>query len=436
MNFQYILLSIFALMGVISVIVFANPPEKEGSGAIAGAKGEVVIWGTYPENQVAQVLGGFNKEYQDSFKVSYRYFDSARFDTNIVEALASDRGPDILLLPNDLILRHSDKIELVPYTRIPQLTYQSTFIEGAEIFMRSQGLVAIPYAIDPIVMYWNRDLFNNASITLPPKYWEELLILAPKLTKRDLRTQNILQSTVAFGEYENVTNAKDIISMLFLQTGVQIVGVEEGRIVTDLEVSQGEQLTPDQDVVSALRFFMDFSDPRKANYSWSRALPSSREQFLKGELAIHFDYASAYGILKERNPHLNFAVAMVPQVKGNTVEVTFARMHGLAVLKSSQNKETAMIAVQQLLRPEYARPFAEMFNLPPVRRDLLNVSQTDAARAVFYDSAIRARTWLDPRPAASATAFLDMVEGVSSGRLKADNAITLLSSRLRALLKG
>jgi ABC-type glycerol-3-phosphate transport system substrate-binding protein len=434
MKFQYIMLAIFGLMGVIAVIVFSVPSESEKEAAIAGASGNVVIWGTYPEQGMGVVLALLNEKYGESFTVSYVYKDSKSFDTAIVEALANDRGPDILLLPNDLILRHTNKIQLIPYTAIPQLTFQSTFAQAAEVYMRSVGLVAIPYAIDPIVMYWNRDLFSNASISVPPKYWNEFLSLTPQLTKRDEKTQDILQSTIAFGEYSNVTNAKGILATLFLQTGAKVVGIRDGDLVTDLALQRGEQFSPNQDIVSALRFYMDFSDPRKDNYSWSRALPSSRDQFLKGELAVYFDYASAYRVLKEKNPHLNFVSAPVPQIKDSTVSTTYARVHGLAVLKSSKNRDTAMIAVQQLLNSEYTREFAQQYGLPPVRRDLLNIPQTDATKAVAYTSAIRARTWLDPRPEQSEKAFQDMVESLSSGRAKTEQAVLVLASRLNEIL--
>ncbi len=433
MNFQYILLSVFALAAVVSVIVFANPPEKSGGDPVlANAHGEVVIWGTYPEDLVMVGLSEFIDEYQNSFKVSYQYHDPTSFDTDIVEALASGRGPDILLLPNDLILRHKDKIEEIPYSWIPQLTFQSTFIQGGEIYMRQQGLTAMPFAVDPIVMYWNRDLFNNESITTPPEYWDEILLLASKLTKRDARTQEILQSTIAFGEYANVSNAKDVLSMLFLQTGIPIVREEKGYFTVTLENKEGNQFTPNENVVSALRFFMDFSDPRKSNYSWSRALPDSRDLFLRGDLAIHFDYVSAYDSIKLRNPHLNFGVAMVPQVRNNSVEVTFAKLHGLAVLKSSQNKSTAFVAVTKLLEPQSVTSFSSAFNLPPVRRDLLGVPQVNALNAVSYDSAIRARTWLDPRPDRTSRAFAEMVESISSGRSNAQDAISVLSGKIQA----
>ena len=180
---------------------------------------------------------------------------------------------------------------------------------------------------------------------------------------------------------------------------------------------------------------MDFSNPLQNIYSWSRALPNSRDQFINGNLAVYFDYASAYKDIQLKNPHLNFAVAPVPQLRGTKVDITYARMHGLAVLKSSKNKVTAFVAVQRLLESEPSGQFAATYSLPPVRRDLLNKRPTDTTLSVFYDSAIQARTWLDPRPEESDKAFRTAVESVSSGRRDIAQSIIDLNDQLQSALR-
>ncbi len=436
-TFQTILLTICGLITVVSVIVFAKfPAETKKDQSTGGASGNVSIWGTFEvEGGRNEVFSNFNKKFEKVFSVSYEYHDPTNFDGDIVEALASGRGPDILLLPDNLILRHSDKIELIPYGSVPQRTFQDTFVQASEIYMRDQGLIALPFAIDPMVMYWNRDLFNNASVTLPPAYWDEFLTLAPKLTRHDQKTSEIKESAISFGEYSNVQNAKDIIAMLFLQVGNTIVKMNKGKPAVDLLNTEGTRVSASQDVVSAFRFFMDFSNPLQNIYSWSRALPNSRDQFINGNLAVYFDYASAYKDIQLKNPHLNFAVAPVPQLRGAKVNITYARMHGLAVLKSSKNKLTALVAVQRLLESEPSGQFAAAFSLPPVRRDLLNKRPTDTTLSVFYDSAIRARTWLDPRPEESDKAFRTAVESVSSGRNDISQSVTYLSNQLQSALR-
>lgn len=437
MKFQYIILAFFGIMAVAAVAVFSVAPEREDP-AVAGARGDAVIWGIFPKTkELEDVIRKFDDVYKENFSISYEFHDPENFDDDIVEALASGRGPDILLLPDDLVLRHSDKIEFISYQLVPPELFQTNFVQAAEIYMREEGLLALPFAIDPMVLYWNRDLFNNASITQPPRYWDELLTLTPKLTKRNSKTFEITESAIAFGEFVNVDFAKDILAMLFLQVGNPMVAIKDGKPESRLVETNGNQLVPSADAISAFRFFMDFSNPQKPNYTWNRSRSSSRNEFINGNLAMHLDYASAYGRIKEKNPHLNFAVAQMPLPRGTKAEITFTKIHGLAVLKSSKNKQTAFVAVQRLLGdPDPAKDFAASFDLPPVIRKYLATRPTDAALSVFYDAAIRGRTWLDPRPGASNEAFRAMVESVSSGRIDVSKAVRDLNDELDTLLKA
>ncbi|MEK7118694.1 MAG: extracellular solute-binding protein [Patescibacteria group bacterium] len=435
MKFQNILLAFFGVVAVVAVAVFSVMPTNRDA-SIAGAAGNVSIWGTFPlTKELGNVVDNFNAAYEGGFSVSYEYHDPATFDNEIVEALASGRGPDILLIPDDLVLRHSDKVEFISYQAVPSDVFRSSFVQAAEIYLRAEGLLALPFAIDPLVMYWNRDLFNNASITEPPRYWDELLTMAPRLTKRDPKTSEITQSAVPFGEYGNVIHAKDIIAMLFLQVGNPIVAIENGRPMSKIVATNESKTVPSQDVVSALRFFMDFSNPQKLNYTWSRARQNSLDEFINGNLAIDFDYASAYKRILEKNPHLNFDVAAMPLPRGTRAEITFTKVYGLSVLKSSRNKQTAQIAVQRLLAdmiPE--RDFASAFGLPPVIRSYLSQRPTDAALATFYDAAIRGRTWLDPKPEISDKSFRRMIESVASGRNDVQTAIIGLHADISSAL--
>lgn len=428
----------FGAMAVVGVLVFSSPsktPPKDP--ALGGAHGNVVIWGTFPSNEkLVALFAAFNKSYQGIFSISYQFRDPKTFDSDIVEALASGTGPDILLLPDDLIIRHTDKIALIPFVSVPPNSFKTNYIQASEIYLRDDGIVALPFAIDPMILYWNRDIFNNASVTQPPAYWDEFLTLTPKLTRRDPKSQEITQSAIALGEFSNIAHAKDILAMLFLQVGNPIVSYENKKPVAKLSTEAKDgSFVPNQDIVSAFRFYMDFSNPTKSIYTWSRARNDAQNEFINGNVAMHLDFASSYKTISEKNPHLNFGIAPMPQPRGTSAEVTFAKVHGLTVLKSSKNKETAFIAISKLLTDEHsAEQFASAFNLPPVRRDLLAKKPTDAALSVFFDAAIRSRAWLDPKPLLTDKAFQVMVESVSSGRETVVSAVGNLQKALVAAL--
>ena len=244
MKFQTLFLTIYGIVAVVAVAVISAFPAKPDAKVNSNIKGTVIIWGTFPDDKLTQVIKDFNATYKDVFSIEYKYKDPRTFDTTIVEALASGKGPDILLLPDDLVLRHSDKIELIPYSVFPPDTFLLNYVQAAEIYMRDKGLAAVPFAIDPMVMYWNRDIFSNASLPIPPKYWDELLVMTPKLTKTDPKNFDITQSAVPFGEYANVDNAKSIIATLFLQVGSSIVAVRNGVPEVELLFATFYKLLP------------------------------------------------------------------------------------------------------------------------------------------------------------------------------------------------
>lgn len=432
--FQYLFVAAFGVLGVAGLIYFAtSDPEQDET--LQGAAGSVTIWGTFPSSPaLIEMMGQFNDKYKKSFTTNYVFHDPKTFDRDIVEALASGKGPDMLLLPDELILRHTDKIIPMAYSpQFGQREYQNMFLEASEVYLRPEGMLAFPFAVDPMVMYWNRDLFNNASVTVPPKYWDEFLLLTPKLTKKD-KSFKFTQSAIAFGEYENVRNAKDVIAMLFLQAGSKIVSMNESRPLADVTgVSVGPNVA--KVVESALRFYMDFSNPQKSIYTWSRSRANSEEEFVDGNLAVYFDYASRYNELKARNPHLNFDVAIVPQLRDAKTEIVMGKMYGLVTMKSSRNQQTAFTATRLLLDQAIVDKFSKAFSLPPVRRDMLANRPQDAVQAVFYDSAIRVKTWLDPKPEDSDIVFQTLVESISSGKNTPTSALADAQRRLQTLVE-
>lgn len=431
--FQIIVLLIFGVFLIIGVLIFSGIIKLPGGGDNSGVSGEVVIWGTLPNSYFDKLLSDFNLAHQkESFSVRYVEKDKTTFDNDLVEAIAANVGPDLVFLPQDLILRHVSKIYPLPLTTISERDFKDMFIEEGELFFFNGNAIAIPFTIDPIMLYWNRDSFSAAGFSKPPQYWEEFMAIVPQLTTKDSAT-NITKSALAFGEAKNILNAKDILSMLIMQAGSKIVAYSPEKGV---EVSLGQNNTSGLRAgEAALQFYTEFSNPVKQHYSWNKSLPSSRNMFLSGDLAMYFGYASEILDLRARNPHLNFDVAMVPQSKGVNKKITFGRMHGLAALKSSKNLTTALYVEVLLSQADFMKNIPERSYLPPTRRDLLQVRPSDPYLSIFYDSAIISNAWLDPAPKETTAIFASMIDNVVSGRFRPQEAVSDTASQLEKLVK-
>lgn len=191
--------------------------------------------------------------------------------------------------------------------------------------------------------------------------------------------------------------------------------------------------TPITPAEAAVSFFAEFGNPSKPSYSWNTSLPNSTIYFLGDDLALYFGFGSEAGILQIKNPNLNFDIAPVPTSREGGGS-SYAKFNALAITKSSGSKSAAFAVISVLSGAPAAQVWTETLDLPPARRDLLSKKQTDAFKAVFYDSAIRGKAWLDPGPAESDAIFRRMIESILSGRARIGEAINKAQDELTSLL--
>lgn len=425
--FQIVLMGIFVLLaigGFIFITLFRTTQEGE----IKGYGDSVMIWGTLEARAMREVLEKIENVDKDFQVVAYEEKDPDSFDGELLNAIAEDRPPDLVVIQHDVLVKHRAKLYPISYETITERSFRDTYVDGAEIFMRPDGIYGIPFAVDPLVMYWNRDIFSTSGVAEPPRTWEEFVsVTTPAVTKKDSRL-NISQSSVAFGEYNNVTHAKKVLSMLFLQAGTDIIEESNDQYVVTLGDNPGGGLPPAQ---AALDFYTQFASPANQNYSWSRSLSRDTLQFLAGELGLYFAPGSEYANIKAQNPNLNFDVTRVPQGAGTTVERNYGTFYAFAIPKTADNIQGAYKAAQVIASPEYSDMLVTALLLAPVHRSLISRGTGDRVREVLYESALISRGWLDPDPEETERIYEIMIEDVTSGRSRVGAAIGDAIGRLR-----
>jgi len=400
--------------------------------------GDVVIWGTVSRDIMEEALIALDDVLPKGYEgtVAYKEKDERTFNEVLVDALAAGEGPDLFLLRQGDIVKHLNKIFIIPYESYTERRFKDTYIEGGEIYLSNEGVLALPFIVDPLIMFWNRDILAREGVATTPENWSEFFLLSPKLTKRD-SSANILLATVPFGEYRNVTNAKEIISALIMQADNPIS--YRNPTTNDLTISlqtlnSGREDEPSP-TEAALRYYTEFSNPVKSVYSWNRALNESRRTFLSGDLAFYFGFASEISELRKANPNLNFDIAVLPQIKDDLTPATFGNMQALAVVGSTDNF-AGSVRVAALLSTNSVLAVVQEFTLlPPVTRSLLSNQQVDDIQPILYESALISAAWLEPDREKVDTAFRDMIESISSGRLRINEAIGEAQTELTNLLK-
>jgi len=413
---------------VFGVLVFSGAIKIGGSSN--QAVGTVVLWGTEKTQDIASALDSFNGA-NKTFVVKYVQKDPVTFDQDLLEALASGTGPDMFFLPDNLAFHYANKIYTIPYQSYPLNTFKNTFASAGEVFLTSKGTLAFPLTIDPMVMYYNRNMLDSNSIVAPPTYWDDFQNLVPLLTKKDANNQ-IVKSAVALGQYSNISNAKNILATLFMQIGNPIIAESNGSFVSTLSQTIGASDT--SDLGSILSFYTSFADPLKDVYSWNGSFSNSQDFFSSDNLAFYFGYSSELSTLVNKNPNLNFSVAPLPQIKNASFKLTSAQVTGVAVSAFSKNLNTAVTAASLMATGDFASKFSTALMVPPARRDLLATKPTDEFFPIFYDSALYSKSWLDPSVTDSNNIFRTMIENVLSNNMSAENSVTDASSKLSLLL--
>ncbi len=426
--FELALVTGFGLLALLALGLLATyRPASDETKVTLGAS--VEIWGTLDDAAFYRVMQPII-EANEAYKVIlYTEKDEDTFTDELVNALAEDRGPDIVLLPHEQLTSYRSKLQAIPEANFPIRDFKNLYIDGAEIFVMSDGLYAYPIAVDPLVLYWNRDIFATKNLLTAPKTWEELVNnTVPTLVERDFN-RNITRSALAFGEHRNVTHASDIISLLTIQSGSSLVteNTNDNSYRILLNESTDRSRLP---LETALTFYTSFANPNSALYTWNRAKAIDRDAFLAEDLVMYIGRGSEARSLAAQNPNLNFDLAEVPQGAGATIKRTYGTFYGLALLKSSNNKSGAFLAMQLLGRSDVAKGLAEAWQMAPLHRSTLATGSTDVYGRIVYGSAIYARGWWSPEPDEVDTIFGQMVEDVLANRRKTSESASDAVGRL------
>ena len=416
-TFQLSVISIFVAFIVIGVGAFAMFGGVFGGGGI----GAVTIWGTIPQETGDYLLDSLRSADKSLQDVHYIEKGAGSYESTMLNAMASGAAPDLFLVTQEQLGAFSDKIITIPYGTVSQSQFISSFVDEGQLFLTPQGALALPFMIDPLVMYWNRDLFGSAGIAQAPAYWNDFLALAPKMYSAN-SSQNITRSAVALGAWSNVAHAKEILSTLFIQAGEPIISRNaQGALIPVFGNTPSN--TSGNPAESALRFYTEFGNPSKTTYSWNRSLPRSDEAFIAGSLGVYFGFASEYRTLGERNPNLRFAVAVMPQLQVGS-KSTYGKITALAIPRAARNVAGAAAVAQKLTGASAAAALVSYTGMPSARRDVAPDTSANSVSDVFVQSALIARGWVDPGKKETDQVFKTMIESVVSGGQEPSGAVS------------
>jgi len=417
------------LVIIIGVVIIINPFKEAAPAPVT-----LEFWSVFDDSDVFDPLIAKYKEVAPNITINYSKKNIVSYEQDLVNALATGRGPDIFSIHNTWLPKHSNKLAPASETMISAKRFGELFVDVAtQDFVDGGKVYALPLTVDTLALFYNKDLFNSAGIATAPQTWAEFNSAVEKLTRRDNKN-NILQSGAALGTAKNINRSTDILMALMLQSGAKMINDNRDMAVFDQTVSaQGGAFNPGQ---QALIFYTNFASPGLKVYTWNQYQNYSIDAFVEGKAAMMLSYNYQLPLIKARSAHLEMAVAPLPQISKTSKKVTFANYWAQAVGRGSKNQVEAWKFLAWLASPETSRQYLELTKKPAARRDLIEEQKNDADLGIFADQALTAKSWWEKDNLAIEGIFADMIEGVNAGEVTAESALRQAVAQVNLLLRG
>lgn len=463
---------IVTIVVIFSIIVFSGAGCKSPSSKYSV---QLDIWGTFDNSnafdEVFSAYGDINKNIEP---LRYQKHTIESYKSDLLNALAAGTGPDIFMIQNAWLPDFQDKIVPAPAYLMTEQDFRNNFVDVAadDAFIDGQ-VYGVPLSVDSLGLYYNKDIFNAAGITRPPRTWEEFDKAVQTLTKID-EYGNIEQSAAAMGTAFNINRSSDLLAMLMIQNGAEMSTISD-----ELRISFAEPVNTSPSQRSgvaadlALEYYTNFAKAASNVYTWNKDQNYSIDEFFQGDTAMMINYSWHYDTIKAKNAKLNFAVADLPQYSVDTAgnQSNYANYWIWVVAKNkqpTQSLDTNAVPVTndmrvheawQLLKAlsfpsangvlitnyvsgesliyttefDLTQKYLEQTGKPAARRDLIDLQKNDVKLGAFARGNLIAKTWARYDADAIDAIFADMIDSVNTGASTVHSAVNLAAQRAQQL---
>lgn len=453
-NIKKILLSFFAIVILLGLSGCGCKQLNNNQFAV-----KLEIWGLFEnEDPYRDIFQEYEKA-NPNISITYKKMAVDSYQKDLLDALASGQGPDIFLIHNNWVPSFGDKIYPAPSDIINEQKVRNDFVDVvADDFVFGGKIFALPLSVDSLGLYYNKDLFNEAGITSPPKTWDEFVADARRLTKFDEQSQ-IIQSGAAMGTSANINRSTDILGLLMLQNGTMMIDDEFRQASFDRYFVKGdENFSPGE---NALNFYTQFANRNSQSipYVWNQRMHYSIDAFSEGTLGMMFNYSWQMDVVESKAPKLNYAVASIPQFP-NTKQVNYANYWGYTVAKNKTPSQaevdankgvvasgdvrageawklltymttkhdavssaSATAVVNQVGIVDPAANYLDKTRKPAARRDLVEKQKTDVRLGVFAQGNLIAKNWYQIAPDSIEALFAQMITQINNGEVSVSSAL-------------
>ena len=267
------------------------------------------------------------------------------YQTRFRTLIAGGSPPDLMRLNDDFLREMSDKetiMDIEPYLTDSGVD-TSDYFEGVLDFTAlPNGRAGLAIGALPRVIYFNKSLFEEKGVPLPPTTWtsegwtwEDFLETARALTSEDTWGACVVTDTA----YENT---------FAVNNGGDGIFSEDGRSFA----------LADPEGVEALQWVADLALVHEVAPPWAEVSGDDAEQqlFVGGRLAMLFSSMSVSGYLSENVSEFEWDIAPVP---GNVNQYSESSMALMVIPTAAGNPDGAWEFLKYITGPEGGQAIAE-----------------------------------------------------------------------------
>ncbi len=403
---MFILISVLLTIGGCSLLPGKKKEEEE-------VPVTLVYWGLWETESVMREIIADYKKLRPNVTIEYtqRPFSEGIYKQQLLERLSDPdprKSPDIMRIHNTWLPQFKDELAPIPTEVMTEAEYTQTFFDTAIRDFKSNGSIyAIPLEVDTLGLYYNKKLFQNEGLTIPPADWDSFIEYAKKLTKLD-ENKKIIQAGAAIGTSNNILHSGELLSLLMLQSNVDMVSEDKKQAIFDTSSNKQGEVVVD--------YYIGFV---KQHQVWGSELPNSLDMFIQGKLGMMIAPSWRVFDILNAQPNFEFGTAPVPQISLGR-EVNLSTYWAEAVSKDSVNSKAAWEFVKFLSEKEQMKKLYDKesdiraYGEPYSRKDLREEIKDAPYIGPFVQMGPTARSWYMGNDEVALKAFEDMITNVLS----------------------
>ena len=371
----------------------------------------ITYWAVDENISLLQTFAAEYRQFRPYVQISIRQVRADQLNELFVNALADDRAPDIISVPIRELPAYQSRLSPMPSTvRVANVyttgglssetvvepvvnalpttqTIARTYIRPVEERVIVGGRVyGLPLSVDTMAVFVNRSILDASGVPELPDDWDTFTD-AVKKTTRFNAAGNIVQSGVALGTANNIDNAFDILSLLWIQNNLPLE--RQGIAALSAGLNRNVSTHP---TLQTVRFFSDFAKIDRDVYSWNTSFSSARDEFIRGRSAFYIGYASERASITAAAPQISLEIIPLPQLDP-TVPKNIINFRIQSVVAKSQNQNEAWDFIRYITQAQNIQRYTDTTILPTPLRSQIGAQAEIIELAPFLQGILTASNW-------------------------------------------